>query len=491
MDVLRRLSPDAFTDSAKFKKPPVSCKHFDVRLIKIECDHQAIPQFNDVGKISETKLKTDLAAPTPRAAPAPTTTPSPAPASAPSSPPAPPPAPAPAPAPAHTSPSLQLVVIDRGGDDDIDMAKERFLELFDDFDIDPIILQQIAYSSYGFHHYDEPYRGTYSFYIGTYVFALAWSFNPATMKTNAILLLRNTPVLRHGTLALTSIQKTLNLYSRCIHSPFFLLFVVFVNLCRMSQYAIYTIVNDLRSVETLTGHGPGNGPIAIDKQGYTQPTIDKLSRAAQNVANTQVHIANLVRHDAYIKDMAQYLEQPDLVAKWRDLAPADLATPWNLAFATLSPQVPPLKKLTSDLAPSLRYLETRAGCQSSVIRSMMTHEDARLGAELAEAARKDSSAMRSIAMMTMLFLPGAFFAAIFSIESLPNPAKEEFWIFWAFTLPSTILVFLVWRCHRWSQKKWEKYKKAKAESKEKAKAGKKGSVSDGSVMEAQNGKQGH
>ncbi|RBQ66077.1 hypothetical protein VDGD_10053 [Verticillium dahliae] len=309
MDVLRRLSPDAFTDSAKFKKPPVSCKHFDVRLIKIECDHEAIPQFNDVGKISETKLKTDLAAPTPRAAPAPTTTPSPAPASAPS--------PPPAPAPAHTSPSLQLVVIDRGGDDDIDMAKERFLELFDDFDIDPIILQQIAYSSYGFHHYDEPYRGTYSFYIGTYVFALAWSFNPATMKTNAILLLRNTPVLRHGTLALTSIQKTLNLYSRCIHSPFFLLFVVFVNLCRMSQYAIYTIVNDLRSVETLTGHGPGNGPIAIDKQGYTQPTIDKLSRAAQNVANTQVHIANLVRHDAYIKDMAQYLEKPDLVAKCR------------------------------------------------------------------------------------------------------------------------------------------------------------------------------
>ncbi|EGY20424.1 uncharacterized protein VDAG_10053 [Verticillium dahliae VdLs.17] len=483
MDVLRRLSPDAFTDSAKFKKPPVSCKHFDVRLIKIECDHEAIPQFNDVGKISETKLKTDLAAPTPRAAPAPTTTPLPAPASAPSPPPAPPPAPAPAPALAHISPSLQLVVIDRGGDDDIDMAKERFLELFDDFDIDPIILQQIAYSSYGFHHYDEPYRGTYSFYIGTYVFALAWSFNPATMKTNAILLLRNTPVLRHGTLALTSIQKTLNLSLKTIKK---------FSLAKkeIDEDPTRTPAQKVADTEAIVIDDVRLEDLCLD---FTLPGYPEIELVA-NGSHVRVTMDNV---DSYLSTSSSPTSWPSGATS----QPADPRDP--LEPRLCDPEPPGAASEEAHERPGAvpalprdpRRLPVQRSSDSTLtadqIRSMMTHEDARLGAELAEAARKDSSAMRSIAMMTMLFLPGAFFAAIFSIESLPNPAKEEFWIFWAFTLPSTILVFLVWRCHRWSQKKWEKYKKAKAESKEKAKAGKKGSVSDGSVMEAQNGKQGH
>ncbi|KAM0286761.1 hypothetical protein ACHAQH_000781 [Verticillium albo-atrum] len=458
MEVLRLLSPAAFDDAAKFKEPPIPGKHFDVRVIKIECDDAAGPQFRDIATVREDDLKNELSARTPGSS--------------------------------GLASSLRLVIIGRGGDDDIDMSKDKFRELFDDFDIEPIILQQIGYSSYGFHHYEEPHHGSYSFYVGTYVFALAWSFNPATLKTNAILLLRNTPVLKSGKLALDSIQTTLKMYKDCIHSPLFLLFVVYTNLCRMSQFAVQTIVTDLRRVETLTGHGPGNGPIAMDNKDYSQPKIDELSRAAQNVANTQVHIANLVRHDAYIKNMAEYLQQKGLVSKWRDLAPEELQGPWNLAFDTLFPQVPLLKNLTSDLALSLLYLETRASCQSSVIRSMMTHEDARLGAELAEAARKDSSAMRSIAMMTMIFLPGAFFAALFSMESLPQPAKEKFWIFWACTAPATILVFVVWRFHRWSQKWWVQYKIAKAEKKAMEESSAVGDGSDGSVMEAQNAKQG-
>jgi hypothetical protein len=56
--------------------------------------------------------------------------------------------------------------------------------------------------------------------------------------------------------------------------------------------------------------------------------------------------------------------------------------------------------------------------------------------------------MKTIAIMTMLFLPGTFYAALFSIPSLdwkkPEVIQTKFWLYWAFTIPTTALVFLVW-----------------------------------------------
>jgi hypothetical protein len=85
----------------------------------------------------------------------------------------------------------------------------------------------------------------------------------------------------------------------------------------------------------------------------------------------------------------------------------------------------------------------------------LTHEDANTNINLATAStnlttemKKDSAAMKTIAIMTMAFLPSTFFAALFSIPSLkwdePRVIQDNFWIYWAFALPSTIMVFLVW-----------------------------------------------
>ena len=81
----------------------------------------------------------------------------------------------------------------------------------------------------------------------------------------------------------------------------------------------------------------------------------------------------------------------------------------------------------------------------------MTHEDARINAQLAkasrdfaEAAHRDSSSMKTIAIMTMAFLPATSFAALFSLPSFSKSAHAELWVYWALTIPTTIMVFLVW-----------------------------------------------
>ena len=53
--------------------------------------------------------------------------------------------------------------------------------------------------------------------------------------------------------------------------------------------------------------------------------------------------------------------------------------------------------------------------------------------------------MRIVAIMTMTFLPGTFFAALFAIPSLDwkdDPiVTSKFWVYWAFTIPSTVAIF--------------------------------------------------
>jgi Mg2+ and Co2+ transporter CorA len=86
---------------------------------------------------------------------------------------------------------------------------------------------------------------------------------------------------------------------------------------------------------------------------------------------------------------------------------------------------------------------------------LTTHEDAKLNLEIAEtsrdlakAAKEDARSMKTIAIMTMAFLPGTYFAALWAVPSLdwnvPNTVQDSFWIYWAFTVPFTGLVFGLW-----------------------------------------------
>jgi Mg2+ and Co2+ transporter CorA len=79
---------------------------------------------------------------------------------------------------------------------------------------------------------------------------------------------------------------------------------------------------------------------------------------------------------------------------------------------------------------------------------MISRGDVLASIKLAEVARDNSSSMKVVAIMTMAFLPATFFAALFSVPSLKWDAEtvvtDRFWVFWAFTLPSTLLIFALW-----------------------------------------------
>jgi hypothetical protein len=78
----------------------------------------------------------------------------------------------------------------------------------------------------------------------------------------------------------------------------------------------------------------------------------------------------------------------------------------------------------------------------------MNQKDAKANVLLAKQSKKDGSAMKTIAIVTMGFLPGTFFATVFAIPSLQwtsdQVVTEKFWVYLAFTVPATLGVFAIW-----------------------------------------------
>ncbi|KAH7400318.1 hypothetical protein BKA64DRAFT_708005 [Cadophora sp. MPI-SDFR-AT-0126] len=71
--------------------------------------------------------------------------------------------------------------------------------------------------------------------------------------------------------------------------------------------------------------------------------------------------------------------------------------------------------------------------------------------DIARDSKRDPSAMKAIAVLTMVFLPGTFVAAFFAMPLFDWQApahavlSSRFWIYWAVTIPATAMVLVVWR----------------------------------------------
>lgn len=114
----------------------------------------------------------------------------------------------------------------------------------------------------------------------------------------------------------------------------------------------------------------------------------------------------------------------------------------------------------------LEYLVDRLHIQLTWIkrfqRDMQAHRQAlevgtatlgnKLSLEIARESKRDASAMKAIAVLTMFFLPGTLVASLFAMPlfnweapTLREVLNQRFWIYWAVAIPATILVLMTWR----------------------------------------------
>lgn len=108
---------------------------------------------------------------------------------------------------------------------------------------------------------------------------------------------------------------------------------------------------------------------------------------------------------------------------------------------------------------TILQLENRTAAQSNKIQYQIAVE-----------TRADSSAMKAIAVLTMIFLPGTFVSTIFGMSMFNWGAEREtdvvsnrFWIYWAITVPSTVAVLVLWRLW-WIFDEWRQRREGQGRS---------------------------
>ncbi|RMZ75711.1 hypothetical protein DV738_g5333, partial [Chaetothyriales sp. CBS 135597] len=104
----------------------------------------------------------------------------------------------------------------------------------------------------------------------------------------------------------------------------------------------------------------------------------------------------------------------------------------------------------------LRSTSNRERLQNEIALAFnsVAQYDARISLGIGHAARADSAAMRTIAFVTLVFLPPTFICAIFSMSFFDYDSgssgsgqwqiSPDFWLYWAVAIPVTVCTVLLW-----------------------------------------------
>jgi hypothetical protein len=104
------------------------------------------------------------------------------------------------------------------------------------------------------------------------------------------------------------------------------------------------------------------------------------------------------------------------------------------------------QKISIDIADASRALALESKRDQKI-----SIEISKASSIIALESRRDSSAMKTLAAVTMVFLPGTFVASIFAMPFFDfgnsdglRMVNPRFWIYWVVTVPLTFFTFAIW-----------------------------------------------
>lgn len=303
------------------------------------------------------------------------------------------------------------------------MSKTSFLDLIDALDLDRSVLQPIVNNVFGFLEFselglDSSGKSTSTYFLADAQMKLIWSFNFATSETKVILILRRAPLsLQDQSLRVVAdLLASLRQQRENIFDPYTLLSISLVRMVARECKS---------SAKTWMLQRPPDQNALFEQVTASKSAVKHA--AAQAQSQSQLVSKTLLLSDR--NKQARYPRYPSSHASFQDKHTKNLNSP---------PTSPPATGSKTSQILSIRAQE----------ESRLSREMAQTSRDLAESAKRDTASMKTITVMAMAFLPGTFFAALFSVPSLRWDSavvvSDRFWVYWVFTLPVTACVFLVW-----------------------------------------------
>ncbi|KAF1972963.1 hypothetical protein BU23DRAFT_147202 [Bimuria novae-zelandiae CBS 107.79] len=196
---------------------------------------------------------------------------------------------------------------------------------------------------------------------------------------------------------------------------------------------------------------------SLDAKG---PDFGEMTRSLNTI------ISRLAFHDMRIKANRGFVERIELQMKSMSSRLGDkkisiseeLRSSLKAATQLMWQRLVHLKTEHQALGLEIALNQRIAQSQLEIVYNLVAQRDnrdnrslAEISTEIAITTKDDSFAMRTLAIMSIAFLPGTFVASFFSMSMFnwqapagTSVVSSRFYIYWAVTGPLTLVVFLIW-----------------------------------------------
>jgi hypothetical protein len=256
-----------------------------------------------------------------------------------------------------------------------------------------------------------------------------------TTNSTSVIIFDPRPELKYH--VLSTLEKSLNPVH--LSDPYYLHTIIAEEGINFQNAAVWGIRDMVRNIELNR-----SSPTTLSRSASARAHLHDVTRHAIHVSESVDSIVNLLEN--IMQQHTAFLDS----CPWdiRPSKPTQRHTHSRLHFQTTMAQ-----SLRGRSASNKERLLNEIQLSFHTI----AQHDALLSVEIGRAAQEDSSSMKTIAYLTAAFLPATFISSLFSMSFFDFDAEQQafsvssqLWIYWAVSIPVTLLtcgVMYVWR--RW------------------------------------------
>ncbi|CAG7986658.1 unnamed protein product [Penicillium nalgiovense] len=244
---------------------------------------------------------------------------------------------------------------------------------------------------------------------------------------NQTFLLLFDPTLSIRELIIQSLSEPA-LFQSQLRIPFWPYSHVFEIVAHLGESAVWAIRNHVRAIENETDPG------IVQRPDY---------RKLHDIARHAIHVNENL--DVSIQNIDTILKHYDLY----------MTSKRNETYSGADEDIRNQLEFFRGYIMNLRHRsasnEKRLQNEIQLAFNTVSQANAKTSMEIGHAAQIDSSAMRTIAFVTLAFLPPTFISSIFSMSFFHSGEdngwgmSKEFWLYWVFAVPTTIATVLIWQ----------------------------------------------
>lgn len=263
---------------------------------------------------------------------------------------------------------LKLVVVSQTGNLAIGIHRESFHQLFDEYKIEPYILNLVVRNVDGFYSFPAPLpvptTGSLSYFLHIRGwFMLIWSYELQTSKTNAILIERPS--------ATGQLLKEITAHKTLLGHPLSLAFICCRHILDRISVEIGPELATIVDVEAKTGFNPFEGG-SVDSAlflGGGRPENEDLGVLSGLMSNTSVVLALHKKYLGFTNGLLKEVTQEKLLdgGVWKKIIPQGKWTEYEELSRRLI-EVSSVSTAESDMTtPYIALLRERADTQHRVV----------------------------------------------------------------------------------------------------------------------------